>query len=176
MQRALATFNAEQAGRGRAALEVGIGLHSGEAVAGTIGSLKKLEFTVLGDTVNVASRLEGLCKLYHAGIVASRAVVDAAGSTHPARRIDRAIVQGREVATDVCEILDVEDPRAARVPTWERALTMYYERRFGEAAALFEEAARGLDDPGAAFQIERCRVFAASPPPPDWTGVERRAK
>jgi adenylate cyclase len=175
MVRALATFN-EEAALGDKPLQIGIGLNCGDVVAGSIGSAQKLEFTVIGDTVNVASRLEGLTKRYGASIVASRAVVDGAGSTCIARRLDRAVVHGREEATELLEVLDASDPRVARIPTWERALDHYFAMRWDEAITGFEEAAAGLEDPAATYQLERCRSLSASPPPEGWTGVARLEK
>jgi class 3 adenylate cyclase len=172
MLRELDAFNRE--GKDRR-LAVGIGLNSGEAVAGSIGSAKKLEFTVIGDTVNVASRFEGATKRYGASIVASRSIVDAAPGC-VSRLLDQAAVAGRATATELLEVLDPDDPRAARVELWQAAMDHYYARRFGEAAETFERAADGLDDPAARYQIERCRALAAEPPGPQWTGVARLRK
>ena len=175
MLRALAAFN-EGAELGDRPLQIGIGLNCGDVVAGSIGSSQKLEFTVIGDTVNVASRLEGLTKRYGAAIVASRAVVDAAGSTCVSRRLDRAVVHGREEVTELLEILDGADPRAGRIALWERAMDHYFAMRWKDAVADFEEAAQGLDDPAASYQIERCRSLLANPPPQSWTGVAHLEK
>ena len=175
MVRELAVFNEREEFRERP-LQLGIGLHAGDVVAGSVGSKQKLEFTVMGDTVNVASRLEGLTKRYGAVIVASREVVEAAGTAFAARRLDRAIVAGREEATDLYEVLDEADPRAARIPTWERAMDHYLAKRFEEAIAHFEQAGEGLVDPALALQLARCRALAANPPGDDWTGVARLEK
>lgn len=170
MMRALAALNAEAA-LGASPLAVGIGLHCGDALAGSIGSSKKLEFTVIGDTINVASRLEATSKRYGATIVASRAVVDGAGAAVAVRRLDRAVVRGRAEPTELLEILDPADPRVLRIDVWERAMDHVLAMRWDEAIAGFEEARDGLDDPAAIFQIERCRALAAAPPPAGWTGV-----
>jgi class 3 adenylate cyclase len=175
MVNALAEFNRERALSARP-LQMGIGLHCGDAVAGSIGSTKKMEFTVIGDTVNVASRFEGVTKRYRAAIVASRAIVEAAGAGCVSRLIDHASVAGREEASELYEILAPDDPRAARVPIWERAMEHYFARRFDAAAVAFEEAAQGIDDPGVAFQIERCQALTDEPPGSQWTGVARLRK
>jgi adenylate cyclase len=175
MVRALAAFNAES-GRADRPLRVGIGLNTGDVVAGSIGSTKKLEFTVIGDAVNVASRFEALTKRYRAVIVASRAIADAASSVCKARLLDRAAVAGREESVELLEILAPDDPRAARIEVWERAMDHYFARRFAEAARAFEEAGRGLDDPAVAFQLDRARELADDPPGSEWTGVARLRK
>jgi adenylate cyclase len=175
MVAALADFNAQR-GLAERPLAIGIGLHAGEAIAGSIGSAQKLEFTVIGDTVNVASRLEGLTKRYGAAIVASREIVAVAEGACVARRLDRAIVHGREEVTELYEVLDLSDPRAARVDLWERAMDLYVDARFEEAAQAFEEAARDLDDPAAAVQIDRCRELVRNPPATGWTGIARLTK
>jgi adenylate cyclase len=175
MERALRELNAEGV-CGERPLAIGIGLNCGDAVAGSIGSAKKLEFTVIGDTVNVASRLEGLSKRYGAAVIASRAVVDGAGSDCHARRLDRAVVHGREESTELMEVLDDDDPRVARIPVWERAMDHYFAMRWDEAIAAFEEAADGLEDAAVAFQIDRCRSLVASAPSAGWTGVTHLVK
>ena len=174
MVKALAAFNQEV--KSERPLQVGIGLHCGEVVAGSIGSAKKLEFTIIGDAVNVASRLEGVTKRYGAAIVASRPVIESAGDVCVSRLLDRATVAGREEATELFEILDPQDPRAARLPLWERAMEHYFAKRFGEAADDFELAAQEIEDPAARHQIERCRELDESPPNSRWTGVARLRK
>lgn len=174
MVRALAVFNEEV--RSDRPLQLGIGLNCGEVVAGSIGSARKLEFTVIGDTVNVASRFEGVTKRYGAAIVASRAIVEAAGDACVSRLLDRAAVAGREEAMEIFELLDPKDPRVARLETWNLAMDHYFAKRFGEAADAFEEAADGLEDPAARHQIDRCRALDESPPGSKWTGVARLRK
>ena len=175
MVRELADFNRESKIDDRP-LHLGIGLNSGEAVAGSIGSTKKLEFTVIGDTVNVASRFEGVTKRYGASIVASRSVVDAAGDVCAVRLLDRAAVAGREEANELFEILALDDPRAARLDRWHLAMEHYFARRFHAAIEAFEHAAKDLDDPAVRFQIERCQILADAPPGSEWTGIARLRK
>lgn len=175
MVRALGAFNKEAA-LGERPLQLGIGLHCGEVVAGSIGSAKKLEFTVIGDTVNVASRFEGVTKRYGAAIVASREIMEGAREACVGRLLDRAAVAGREEATELFEILDPADPRAERLATWERAMEHYFAKRFSAAADDFEAAGEGLDDPAAHFQVDRCRSLDESPPSSKWTGVARLRK
>jgi adenylate cyclase len=173
LQLEIAAYNAS---RGGAPLAVGVGVNCGEAVAGSIGSARKLEFTVIGDTVNVASRFEGLCKLYGASVVAAGHVVLAAKTPPPCRWLDRPIVQGRAEPLDLFEALPATDPRVARLPLWEKAAAALQRGQFAEARALFAEASAGLDDPPARFQIARCDDLVANPPGPGWTLAVHRSK
>jgi class 3 adenylate cyclase len=153
MQRELAAWNAERALKGAPALSIGTAIHAGPVVAGSIGSARKLEYTVIGDAVNVASRLEGLCKTFGARIVVSGAVVEAAKLVDQARWLDRVTLRGRQEKTDVYEVLADDDPRRARMAAYKAATDLL---RAGEL-----EAARAAlldlqdNDPAVRRHLER---------------------
>jgi adenylate cyclase len=152
-----------------------IGLGLGEVLVGNIGTRERFAYTLLGDEVNLASRLEGLNKLYGTAIIVSGAVMDEAGDGFEWRRLDRVAVKGRRQGTAIAELIGAKgavagDILAAR-DVYERALDCYFAGEFERAAELFADAA-GLrpSDLGAAMM--RDRAFAlANDPPPNWDGV-----
>nr|HML62860.1 adenylate/guanylate cyclase domain-containing protein [Solidesulfovibrio sp.] len=170
MDAAMTALARDFAVRGLPPLAARMGLHHGPAV---VGSRARFNYTILGDTVNLASRLESLNKQYGTAILASRAVFAAAGEDFPFRELDRVRVVGRTAAVAVCEPLG---PRGAPVPafadTFRAAREAYGKRQFASAldGFLAADAARGGDPPSRAFAA-RCRGYLAAPPPEDWDGI-----
>jgi adenylate cyclase len=155
-------------------LKMRIGLNSGTALVGNIGSDNRLNYTAIGDTVNLASRLESTNKIYGSTIIIGEATRRAAGDRIVVRELDRIAVYGRMEGTAIFELLGMagEGPVPGWAVRYEAGLLDYRMRRFETAIGLFTEAAslRG-GDKAAELMIERCRAFLREAPPADWIGT-----
>jgi adenylate cyclase len=175
-QERLAALRPRWEAAGQPVFKARIGLHTGEVIVGNFGTEERFAYTAMGDSVNLASRLEGQNKAYGTYICASEAVRQAAGSEFEWRRLDRVAVVGRSEGTDVYELLGERGTVAPEVlearDCYEVALAAYFARRFDEAAAAFREAAAlRPDDKAAAVMARRADDLSGYPPPADWTGV-----
>ena len=173
MLAALEDFNAWQETQARPRFNIGIGINYGVVTVGNIGSEKKLDYTVIGDTVNVASRIEALTKLYREPIIISEAMHRYVMNEFPCRQIDRVAVKGREKG------IAIYAPRRTVGPQEERAwalhhaaLQHYYNQEFDRAAPMFRQVMEQLPEDGSArLFADRAEALAMNSPPDGWTGV-----
>jgi adenylate cyclase len=174
MTEALGRFNAEQKRLGAPEFKIGVGVNYGEVTVGNIGCEKKMNYTVIGDMVNLASRLEGLTKRYHQPILITQDTAEAMGNELPARIVDKVAVKGKTEGVKIYTVRrTIADVEAKAWGIHEEAVKRYYARDFTVAAEGFRETLALLpDDYPATLFLERSLAFAASPPPADWDGVE----
>lgn len=182
MQRRLRRYNEARVAKGRKALAVGIGLHTGPALLGTIGVTNRMSTTVIGDTVNTASRLEGLTKFYGAPVLISHAtraaLADPAGFA--IREVGRDRVQGHRKATIVHEVIDARARRereslGATAGPFALALAAYFARDFAAARDGFAACAERAPDDGLARHYrDLTQTYLRDGVPNDWDGVNRR--
>ena len=177
MMRALERLNLKRGSEGLAAIEIGVGLATGEVLAGSVGSIKRMEYTVIGDTVNLAARLESANKHYGTKVLISGPTAE--GLTGPAvlRRLDLLQVKGKSRPTSVYESLGHHTnhsfPNMARVVSlYEAGFERYQQRDWAGATGRFSEALElaPQDKPSRVF-LDRCRYSARHPPPDEWNGV-----
>jgi adenylate cyclase len=142
------------------------GLHTARVMVGHFGAPERLSYTALGDGVNLAARLEGLCKHYGVMVLASEAIVKAGGDGLSFRLVDRVAVKGKHESVRVYELL--ERP-TAETRAYEAALEAYFARDFTRARELFR--AHEERDPPSQVMAARCEAMITRPPPDGWDGV-----
>ncbi len=168
-------MNAAWVEEGRPELRTRFGLNTGDAVVGNVGSPERLSYTVLGDTVNLASRLESLNRMYGTYALATKAVVVAAGEGFLWRHVDRVAVQGKTEGVDIYEPLG----EAGNVPQevirvkeeYEAALALYIDGRFAAAAQRLDALASEQSGDRVIMRLFELARANESTPPSDWDGV-----
>ncbi len=153
-----------------------IGLNAGVMTVGLTGSEKKLAYTVIGDEVNLGSRLEGANKFFGSHIMASEAAYDRARTKVAGRELGRVRVVGKAIPIKVYELLVKTDELSAQwreaLPLYEAGIEHFCKREFDQAAVCFEGVIKIFPKDGpAAFYLNVSRDYSAIPPGPDWDGV-----
>jgi adenylate cyclase len=177
MIRALGAFNSRRARRGSQPIEIGIGLATGEVLAGSVGASKRLEYTAIGNNVNLAARLESANKYYGTAVLLAATTVDELKSSAVLRRLDLIQAKGITQPTWVYESLGHHTrttfPKLAPViKAYEAGVDCYQRRDWTGSLGHFAEALElaPQDRPSRIF-FDRCRYYQTSPPDEAWDGV-----
>jgi adenylate cyclase len=175
-QARLSELRAEWKRAGLPELRARIGLHTGPVTVGNFGSPTRLDYTAIGDTVNVASRLEGLNRIYDTEILISEATRTAVTGDMVTRPIDKVAVKGREGGILIYELVGetsaVQEATVAWTNRYAEALEQYLKRDWGSAGNGFNAVLElKPHDTAARLMRDRCQDYLATPPGDDWDGV-----
>ena len=174
---ALRRWNLDRTAAGKKPVEIGVGLNTDTIVSGNIGSPRAMNYTVIGDGVNLASRLESACKQYGTGILISEATYHKLKGTYRVREVDHVVVKGKTEPVGVFEVLDyfTEEsfPNLAEfLSHYRNGITAYRRQRWDSAVAAFRESlSMRPNDKLSQIYMERIEEMRQHPPGDDWNGV-----
>jgi len=177
MLQELDRFNAARKERGMMAIDMGLGINTDEIVSGNIGSPKRMNYTVIGDGVNLAARLETACKQYGAKMLVSDATVKKLKGTYRMREADRVVVKGKTEPVVIFECLDYHTDKTFPNPMevinhFKDGLGKYRKQEWDKAKAAFAEALKAHPgDKLSKIYTERCDYFQKNSPGEKWDGV-----
>ncbi len=173
MLKELKRLNEEFKRKGLPEIGIGIGINTGEAITGNMGTEVRFDYTAIGDTVNLASRLEGLNKLYGTRIIISSTTYEGIKSRSDfyVRELDYIRVKGKKEPVRIYEVMEEDSPLKGIIKEFEGALQLYRKRRFREALNVFIDLENRFNDSASKVFRKRSESFILNPPPEDWDGV-----
>jgi two-component system sensor histidine kinase ChiS len=180
MRRVLMDFNEVRESEGKAPIEFGTGIHTGNLMLGIVGGYGRMDGTVVSDAVNLASRLEGITKHYGAAaIISEDTLIKLKNPTmFNYRLLDIAKVKGKKKAVYIFELIDAENEpaRSKKIetkPYFVKAVEYYKQQAFEDALSLFEEVEKiHPTDKAALLYIKRCQKIIKDGTPEDWNNIE----
>lgn len=175
MQKRLVELREQWRTQDKPMLHMRVGLCTGPAVVGNMGSRSRMDYTMMGDTVNTAARLEGVNKVYSIFTMIADETFKGIGERIQAREIDSINVVGKTEPVSVYQILgypeDIDEPMAEAYAGYAEGLTAYRDQKWDQAIACFEKALAIAPDDGPSLTMKaRCQEYKEDPPPEDWNG------
>lgn len=175
MRTKLQALNQKWREAGEMEMHIGMGINFGEVLVGYIGAPERREFTVIGDAVNTASRLEGLTKEFQTDLVIGPKCHELVGDDFVTRLLGKIQVKGRKESLKVFEVFGEPNDTPQELQNWtvefDEAIQLYFDRKFVEARTIFERCLDSrADDYAAGYYVARCQELEASPPSGDWEG------
>jgi len=177
MMKVLMQWNVERAADGKPPVHIGIGLNSDHVITGNIGSPTRMDYTMIGDGVNLAARLESACKYYKAQILISENTYKALSGTYKIRPVDLVVVKGKTLPVEIYEVLDHHSEASFpnlmdTVNYFSEGLRYYRAGTWSKAIHMFEKAlSHHAGDALSQMYIERCHTLQETPPKGEWDGV-----
>ncbi len=171
---ALARFNEERRDQGIFEVKIGMGINYGDAIVGTLGSESKMEFTVIGDAVNLASRLEGLTKEYAVDIIISHSVAECVQDEYLCCELDKVAVKGKAEGIRIYELVgrksdDISSQRLDEIKLYEEALSLYQKQEFKPCIKAVQSIKS--DNVSAKRLLSQAKRLMTEPPPAGWDGT-----
>ena len=177
MINALNSWNNDRLNKGKKPVNIGIGINTDLVVSGNIGSERRMDYTLIGDGVNLAARLESACKQYLAKILISEHTYRKLRGIYRSREIDRVVVKGKSEPVAIYEVLDYHNDETfpnlmEAVNNFKNGLTQYRSGKWGRAIEAFREVlSLNREDKLSRIYIERCKHLKQNPPGDQWDGV-----
>jgi class 3 adenylate cyclase len=180
MQLKLVEYNVHRAKNGYQKISIGVGIHSGSLMLGTVGEMERMDGTVISDVVNLSSRLEGLTKKYGVSVLISESTLNWIRNRekYAIRFLDRVQVKGKNKPVTIYEVMNSLDENVRKLKMelsgyFDEALNKYYEGDFKRAMEQFYGiSGKSPEDKLYGLYIERCKYFIKNGIPENWDGVE----